>query len=147
MTFHRMQTSNPKLVVRVGHFISLQHWKGRGTIILKPLYLSAHFPDVTFKGYRNHKELHFAQVNFTCNIIIIIIFLRSMVKPLACSDFTIPISFLDDQHLFYFWLYIRRRCSKFLFRPLLAKLELPVGAHLSEKPRIMFQTNNDTLVL
>jgi len=34
-----------------------------------------------------------------------------------------------------------------LFHPFLTKLELPVGAHLIEKPRIMFQTKNDTLVL
>ena len=55
----------------------------------------------------------------TIIIIIIIIIIVSRVRALGCSNFTMPISFLDIPHLFYLWDYIHLRSLEFVIHPLL----------------------------
>lgn len=51
--------------------------------------------------------------NWVVIVIVIVVFVFyfffSRIMPLAVSDFTIPISFLNVPHLFYFWNYIRNQ--------------------------------------
>ena len=59
---------------------------------------------------------------------IIIIIILSTVRPLRCSNFTIPISFLDIPHFFYMWDYIDIRSLEFVIHPFLVTV-LPNVSH------------------